>query len=256
MINKTIHYCWFGKNEKDKKSLDCIESWRRFCPNYEIMEWNEGNFDITSNIFVKEAYEKGKWAFVTDYVRLYVLYKYGGIYMDTDVELIKNIDCFLDNEAFSGFENNNLIPTGLMASKKGNEWIKHLLDYYEHRHFVNEDGTLNTSPNTGIITTITAEIYDVKMNNSYQQVQGVLTIYPSEYFCPKSHETGLINITNNTYCIHHFNASWLSAKEKEKMKKEQEYLKKYKNILWSDMTLIEKFKRAICHVYTFGISRH
>ena len=123
MIPKKIHYCWFGKGEKPKLVKDCIDSWKKNCHDYEIIEWNEDNFDININAYVKEAYECKKYAFVTDFVRLFVLKKYGGVYMDTDVEVIKSLDGFLKHHAFSSFENNDYIPTGIMASEKNNKWI-------------------------------------------------------------------------------------------------------------------------------------
>ena len=119
MIPKKIHYCWFGRGEKPELAKKCIKSWKIYCPNYEIIEWNEENFDINSNQYLKEAYENKKYAFVTDYVRLFVLYTQGGIYMDTDVEVIKPLDEYLHHEAVSGFENTTQIPTGLMACREG-----------------------------------------------------------------------------------------------------------------------------------------
>ena len=125
MIPKTIHYCWFGGNPLPKLAKKCIKSWKKYCPDFEIIEWNEANFDISSApLYVRQAYEAKKWAFVTDYVRLYALTSYGGIYMDTDVEVIKPLDFFLNHDAFSGFESEKSIPTGIMASKKGNIWVK------------------------------------------------------------------------------------------------------------------------------------
>ena len=117
-IPKVILYCWFGRGEKPELAKKCIESWKKYCPDYEFKEWNEDNFDIHSNKYVEQAYNARKFAFVTDYVRLYALYYEGGVYMDTDVEVLKPIDEFLKHKAFSSFENNNTIPTGLMASEK------------------------------------------------------------------------------------------------------------------------------------------
>jgi mannosyltransferase OCH1-like enzyme len=251
MIEKTIHYCWFGNGQLDEKSKKCIESWKIFCPEYKIVEWNESNFNIHMNPFVEEAYQKKKWAFITDYVRLYVLYNYGGIYMDTDVELLKNIDCFLNHKAFSGFENNMLIPTGIMASEKNNEWIKYLLSYYDNKHFINTDNSLNTQPNTGIITNMTLEKYNLVLNNEFQILNNEVAIYPHEYFCPKSHITNDINITENTYCIHHFNGSWISKQEKRKHQKIMKYTQKYANIPLESMSFWSKIKRTIEHIYSF-----
>ncbi len=255
MIEKVIHYCWFGKNPLDERSKKCIESWKKYCPDYTIIEWNESNFDINSNIFVKEAYESKKWAFVTDYVRLYVLYNYGGIYMDTDVELLQNLDSFLNNVAFSGFENNALIPTGIMASEKHGEWINYLMSYYNNRHFINSDGTLNTSPNTGIITNMTISKYKIEMDNTYQEIKNVLVLYPSEFFCPKNHLTGEIELTDNTVCIHHFNGSWITKKEKARHKKIYKYSCEYADLNWYDMNLYSKLIRLIKWINAFGLKQ-
>ena len=118
MIPKIIHYCWFGDKELPKLAKKCLASWKKYCPDYQIKCWNESNFDVNSNQYVKEAYENKKYAFVTDYVRLYALYNFGGVYMDTDVEVIKNIDDFLNCKGFSSFESTNLVPTGILASEK------------------------------------------------------------------------------------------------------------------------------------------
>lgn len=227
MIPKIIHYCWFGKNPLSDLAKKCIDSWKKYCPDYEIIEWNEENFDINSNVYVKEAYDSKKWAFVTDYVRLYALDKCGGIYMDTDVELLKGIDVFLENEAFSGFETSELMPTAIMGSVEGGEWIKYLLSYYDDKHFIKPDGTLDVTTNVTTITNMTVEKYGVKLDNAYQEVENVLTLYPKDYFCPKDYRTGLINLTDNTICIHHFNASWHSEEERKSHERYLDYVQKY-----------------------------
>ena len=219
LIPKVIHYCWFGKGELPKLAKECIESWKKFCPEYEIIEGNETNFDINSNMYVKQAYESKKYAFVSDYVRLYALYNNGGIYMDTDVEVLRNIDEFLENESFSGFETNNTVPTGIMGSCKEHPFYKYLLSYYEDRVFIKEDGSYDLKTN---VETITEYCKDkgLKLNNSLQTIDG-FTLYPSEYFCPKNYKTGKINLTENTFTIHHFSGSWVpkSKKIKNEIKK-------------------------------------
>ena len=180
MIPKKIHYCWFGRGEKPKLTEKCIESWKKYCPNYELIEWNEDNFDINSNQYVREAYENRKFAFVTDYVRLYVLNKFGGIYMDTDVEVIKPLDDFLKCKAFSSFENNNYIPTGIIAAEKGNKWIKTLLEDYDNLHFI-KNNELDLTPNTVRITNTTIKKFGLLPISSYQELDnGNVTIYPFE----------------------------------------------------------------------------
>ncbi|MEH7159016.1 glycosyltransferase family 32 protein [Neobacillus drentensis] len=208
-IPKIIHYCWFGKKPHNDLIIKCINSWKRYLPDYKIVEWNEDNFDINCNEYVKEAYIAKKYAFVSDYVRLYVLYNYGGIYMDTDVEVIRNLDVFLSHYAFSGFENDNYIPTAIMGSREKNTWIKKLLDYYDYKHFQKDDGSYDLTTNVVTITNITQKEFGVSLNSEFFEINELLTIYPKEYFCPKSYETGKILLTKNTYTIHHFNGSWL-----------------------------------------------
>lgn len=213
MIPKIIHYCWFGGNPLPEDAKACIESWKKYCPDYKIIEWNESNFDLGANSYVKEAFEAKKWAFITDYVRLYVLYTYGGIYMDTDVEVIKNIDVFLDNQGFSGFEDYDRVPTGIMAAEKGLLFMQEQLRCYENRHFiVNRKPDLKTN-----VETITE--YCLKeglvLNNTKQTIKG-FTFYPKEFFCPKNSQTLELSITENTYTIHHFSGSWMKQTSKWK----------------------------------------
>lgn len=190
----------------------CIQSWKKFCPDYEIKEWNEDNFDINSNQYVKEAYKAKKWAFVTDYVRLWALVNFGGVYMDTDVEVINSIDVFLNEKAFSGFEKENYIPTGIMACEKDFLLFKEFLDEYENRSFINEDGTYDLTTNVVTITNYCVK-YGLILNNTKQTIND-FTLYPKDYFCPKNYETGKITCTSNTYVIHHFSASWIPLKMK------------------------------------------
>lgn len=218
MIPKKIHYCWFGNGEKPELALKCIESWKTHCPDYELVEWNERNFDISAApLYVRQAYENRKWAFITDYVRLYAMVNYGGVYMDTDVEVIKNIDEFLDNRAFSGFEDGVNIPTGIMASEKDFPLFQKLLDYYNDVNFENEDGTLNTITNVTIITGICEKNGLIK-NNKFQIIDG-FALYPKDYFCPIDYDSGKLKKTKNTYTIHWFAGSWRSKEEQEQMEK-------------------------------------
>lgn len=229
-IPKKIHYCWFGRGEMPQSAREYIESWRKFCPDYEIKEWNEDNFDVNCNKYVKQAYEARKFAFVTDYVRLYAMYNEGGIYMDTDVEVLKPLDRFLEHKAFSGFENNNSVPTGLMASEKGGAWVKLLLDEYDDISFLKGDGSYDLTTNVVRITNQTVRHYGLVQESSYQDL-GDVTMYPYDYFCPKDWETGNIYITENSHTIHHFAGSWhgeKEIKEAERYKKKlQKYIDKY-----------------------------
>lgn len=225
-IPKIIHYCWFGKGEMPDKAKVCIASWKKFCPDYKIVEWNENNFDLNQNLYVKQAYDCRKFAFVTDYVRLYVLYQYGGVYMDTDVEVLKNIDNFLIHNAFSGFESNLFVPTGIMASSKGNLWIKDLLEEYDNLSFIKKNGEMDLTTNVIRITNISTEKYHLNKNGKYQDL-GEVTFYPSDYFCPKSWETGIINLTENSHTIHHFNGSWQTDKVKKENNKRIKFIQKF-----------------------------
>lgn len=206
MIPKVIHYCWFGKGDKPALAIKCIESWKKYLPEYEIIEWNEDNFDLDKFPYARQAYDAKKFAFVTDVVRLYAMYNHGGVYMDTDVEVLKPLDSILEYEAVSGFETTNLIPTGLMASEKNSKIIGELLRDYDNRKFRNNDGTYNLVTNV-IYITDTLKKYGLILNNKFQTVAG-FTFLPSDYLCPKSVRDGKIHLTNHTLAIHHFAGSW------------------------------------------------
>lgn len=206
MIPKKIHYCWFGHGEKSELAKKCIASWKKYLPEYEIKEWNESNFDLDKYPYVREAYDNRKFAFVTDVVRLYALYYEGGVYMDTDVEVLKPLDMLLQYDAVSGFESNALIPTGLMASKEGMPIFKELLSEYDGVHFVKPDGTFDMTTNVVRITK-TLNKYGFIPNNKLQTVCG-FTLLPKDFLCPKSTEDGKIRLTSNTLTIHHFAGSW------------------------------------------------
>src|SRR5574344_516178 len=152
MIPKIIHYCWFGEGTMPELSNKCIASWSRFCPGYKIKKWDESNFDVRSNRYVLEAWKSRKFAFVSDYVRLYALLNCGGIYMDTDVEVVRNIDPFLDNIAFSGFESETSVPTGIMGSERGGLWVKENLEYYKNKSFILDNGKMDLKTNVEVIT--------------------------------------------------------------------------------------------------------
>lgn len=216
MIPKTIHYCWFGRNPKPELAKKCIRSWKKHCPDYEIIEWNEDNFDISSSpLYVRQAYEAKKWAFVTDYVRLWALTELGGIYMDTDVEVKKPLDKFLHHQAFSGFEDETCIPTGIMACEKGFPLFQKLLDYYSTASFYNPDGTPNLTTNVATITNLCLERGFVP-NNTFQVVEG-FALYPKDVFCPVSYQTGKLKNTRNTATIHWFSGSWQTAEQKARI---------------------------------------
>lgn len=227
-IPKVIHYIWFGNNDLPEEAIECIESWKKFCPDYEIKRWDESNFDLSSNNYVKQAYEAKKWAFVSDYARLWILVNEGGIYMDTDVEVLKSLDPFLTNRAFSGFESDASVPTGIMACEKGFPLFQRLLDDYDARSFINSDGSYDLTTNVVVITK-TCKACGLKLDNTLQTVDG-FTLYPSDWFCPKSHESGVINLTDNSVTIHHFNGSWVDETEREILNQRRLFLENHPKI--------------------------
>lgn len=214
MIPKIIHYCWFGGNPKSESVKKYIESWRKYCPDYEIKEWNESNFNINENDYCREAYEAKKWAFVTDYVRLKALYEEGGFYMDTDVEVVKSLDPLRVYDAVSGYESPTHIPTGTMGACRDNEWIGMLLHDYDHRHFLRKDGTCDTITNVIVITDLTVKKYGLHLHGQKLVFGHNMVLLPFDYLCAKDLDTGEICKTSNTYTIHHFAASWLPEDER------------------------------------------
>ena len=207
MIPKIVHYCWFGRGKKPDLVEKCINSWYKLLPDYIIREWNEDNFDVNYILYSQEAYSKGKYAFVSDFARFKILFEEGGIYLDTDVELLKNIDDLLIHSAFTGFENDHLVAPGLiLASEKGNLLMRKMCEEYLNSRFINNDLTLNTD--TVVKRFTNTLIKSGLILNGKLQIIDNLIIFPSDYFAPKSFESGEINISSNTYSIHHYRGSW------------------------------------------------
>lgn len=205
MIPKVIHYCWFGGNALPVSAKRCITTWRKVCPDYKIVRWSEKNFDVHCNQYVEEAYKAGKWAFVADYARLWALYRYGGIYMDTDVELLKSLDPFLEDPGFCSFENPDQISTAVMGACKGNAFIRAQMEHY-HTHPFMVKGRPDTTTNVKIITAYCIS-QGLRRDNSLQRI-GDFVFYPSEYFSPKDFRTLELKLTPNSCAIHHFDTSW------------------------------------------------
>ena len=212
-IPKVIHYCWFGKGKMPPLAEKCIASWKKYCPDYQIVCHNEDNFDVSQNRYAKEAYDAKKWAFVSDYVRLKVLYENGGIYLDTDVEIVKPIDDLIKESGYMGFDDNGVISTGLgFACEKGNELVKILLADYDDISFVRPDGSYDITPCPDRNTETMVKLgLDLGIKN--QMFMGIHML-PEDYLCPMKYYTGKKIITKNTYSIHHFCASWTSAAAK------------------------------------------
>lgn len=219
-IPRKIHYCWFGGGEKPALVKRCIESWKKHCPDCEIIEWNPDNYDITKNAYMHQAYQAKRWGFATDYARLDIVYTHGGIYLDTDVELIKSIDELFETDGFIGFERGERAAEHMVNTGQGfgapphHPMINKLLAVYEHMEFLNRNGTQNlkTCPyyNTEVL-----KMEGLRCDNTLQSVGG-LTVYPSDFLCPIDWQTRKCTITENTFSIHHFDASWVSEKEKKK----------------------------------------
>lgn len=217
MIPKIIHYCWFGRNSKPKDVLRCIDSWKQYCPDYQIIEWNEDNFNINATCsFVEDAYKDAKWAFVSDYARLQIVYENGGIYLDTDVELLKSLDVLLDKGlGFMGFETIDWVASGLgFAAEKGDRIIYEMMKYYHTLDFNQVDPAKVACP---IINTEVLKRHGLNLNNRLQVV-GKLQILPNDFLCPENIFTGESKYTENTVSIHHYSASWMSNEEKHKMR--------------------------------------
>lgn len=215
MIPKVIHYCWFGGNPIPEEYKKYIETWKKYCPDYEIKRWDETNFDLNSCAFVKEAYDAKKWAFVSDYARLKIIYDEGGIYLDIDVELIKNLDRFLVNKCFLAEETSGYINTGLgFGAEKGNIIVEKLLKEYDG-HFKLDEYTYDLTP---CPKKNTKPFLQMKYRFSGKEIwkNEEVNVYPPEYFCPLDYETGRKMITENTVSIHHYSASWHN-KEQELM---------------------------------------
>ena len=217
MIPKKIHYCWFGGKPLPEEAKRCIKSWKTHCPGYEIIEWNEDNYSIQeSSSYVREAYSVKKWAFVSDYVRFDILYKYGGVYFDTDVELINPIDDILEKGPFMGCEKASgfSVAPGLgIAAETGNSIYKMVLDEYKNRHFIKEDGSFDQLTVVEFVTNLLKKKGLTDSKDVIQMVEGI-TIYPKEFFCPLDYRTGKMTITENTRSIHHYAATWHTTKEK------------------------------------------
>ncbi|MBP1990368.1 glycosyltransferase family 32 protein [Paenibacillus eucommiae] len=214
-IPRIIHYCWFGGKEKPDIVKKCISSWKENLPNYEIVEWNENSFDITCNTYVREAYESRKFAFVSDYVRVHALYHFGGIYLDTDVEVFKPFDDLLHHDSFWGFEQEDFIATSTIGAAKGNKLIQTFLDSYEEKRFIKADGTYDDLTNVAIITKI-LEGLGLQSNGEYQEIKGTGAFYPQTYFSPYDYINCRKFITEDTYAMHYFYKSWLPPKARLK----------------------------------------
>lgn len=204
MIPKKIHYCWFGGNPLPEKAKRCIASWRKFCPDYEIIEWNESNFDSNTNAYIKKCYDQKKYAFLTDYLRLLIIYEHGGLYFDTDVEVVRGFDELLENRAFFGFENDEYVNTGEgFGAEAGNQIVEQMIREYDQL-LDGEHGIIGCP----ILNTESLLRFGLVRNGQFQRLNGAV-VYPADYFNPYDSVTGKLKKTKHTYSIHWYSASWL-----------------------------------------------
>ena len=220
MMPKIIHYCWFGRKPLPELAIKCKQTWEEYFPNYKIKEWNEDNFDVFCTQYTKEAYEAKKYAFVSDYARFWILYRYGGLYFDTDVEVIRNMDDIVDKGPFMGCERDISDETTTLAVAPGlglgvNPGLglyKEILDMYETLSFYNPDGTYNQKTVVAYTTEILCK-HGLKAMRGTQECAGVW-IYPKDYFCPLDYVSKQLVITDNTRTIHHYSASWITRSQR------------------------------------------
>lgn len=211
MIPKVIHYCWFGGGELPETTKKCIASWKEYCPDYKIKRWDESNYDVNKNDYTRRAYKNKKWAFLTDYVRLDILSTEGGVYLDTDVKLIKSLNPLLERGAFMAFEQRGRVNTGIgFACEPNNPIVSENKRYYENNNFSNTNNDFVPEICVKITTKILINHGLRYENNSIQPLKDI-TVYPSTYFSPKKMGTNKVSINSDTYGIHLFASSWYSG---------------------------------------------
>lgn len=238
MIPKIIHYCWFGVNPMPETEANYVSNWRKILPDYEFMLWDEQNFDIYSTKFTKQTASVQKWAFVSDYVHAYAVYNYGGISLDTDVEVLKKFDDLLDNKCFAGFNCEHYVnPGSAFGGEKGCKIALETMKFYENYNSFNRKGILGLSSSPIILSEILLN-YGFQQNNTYQNLPEI-TIYPSDYFSCKSYDTGKIEISKNTYSVHHFSGSWLTKNTQKPVQERWAFHEKYGN----DEYLVNMYKQ-------------
>lgn len=217
MIPKIIHYCWFGRGEKPELARKCIASWKKFCPDFEIREWNEDNCDYLTMPFMAEAYAAKKYAFVSDVMRLIVLEQYGGVYFDTDVEVVRDISPLLNDEGFIGFENNRFVNSGqVMAAVPHQPIVQAMIDEYKKLHYMQPDSSAMPVGCPRLNSDV-LERFGLIRNGQEQIVAGI-HVYPDDYFNPMDSTTGKLTKTENTYSIHWYSMSWLPKRTQMKAK--------------------------------------
>ena len=213
MIPKIIHYCWFGRGEMPKLMKKCLKSWKKYCPDWEIVRWDEDSFDVNSTLWTKQAYETKKYAFVADYVRIKALAEQGGVYLDTDQELIKPLKPFLRHNCFVGFMDKTNISAGVIGAVAEHPMMQQMLKYYDGRPFLKEDGSIDIKPNTNWMTDVLLE-RGLQLDDSFQQI-GDVAVYPQTYFCPTSCISPENLKSRDTVALHHWAMTWRTEKAKK-----------------------------------------
>lgn len=250
MIPKVIHYCWFGGGPLNDLSQKCISSWSRLCPDYRLVRWDETNYDVTKNEYMRRAYEAKKWAFVSDYARLDIVYRHGGIYLDTDVELIKPLDQVLGEKAFMGIEYSLCVNTGLgIGGEPGVELFRLLRDDYESEAFIRPDGSLNMVP-CGVYQTKRLEELGYIREDRQQVVDGV-TLFPSRVLASRDWYYGTLKITKETIAVHHGAATWLNPEQQTLRNRQHDLVARYGRRLGGALA---NLYRGGCYLKRHGIS--
>lgn len=221
MIPKVIHLCWLSGDPYPAKISRCLSTWEKYLPDYEVMLWDSKRFDLESSIWVKQAFEKKKYAFAADYIRFYALYNYGGIYLDSDVEVLKSFDDLLDLPYFMGAEKAQTPEAAIIGAEKGCDWIKACLDYYKDRPFINDDGSLNIKTVPDIMISQIKQIKPIRvlslkdsLNIRQLNMEKEVLEFHDAFFSPKIFDSREVEITPYTYAIHHYQNSWFSPKAK------------------------------------------
>ena len=226
MIPKIIHFCWLSTDEYPKLIKKCIESWKVKLPDYEFILWDTNRFNVETTIWTQQAYKSKKYAFVSDYIRLLAVYKYGGIYLDTDVEVLKNFDDLLNLPYFIGSQYDSLIEAAVFGAKKNSDWVLDCINYYDNRRFIKQDGDFDMLVLPIIMQSqiernkkiIQLKFNEVKNISNLVENKNSFFLYPSEYFSPKNHQSGKIFRSKKTYTIHHYNNAWMSFLSIQRLK--------------------------------------
>lgn len=227
MIPKILHYCWFGGTELPPSVEKFVQQWKTMCPDYKIIEWNESNFDISSIKYVSEAYSKRKWAFVSDYARFVALYEYGGIYLDTDVEIVRSLDDLLSYGSFFGFGADNGLTVPFFGCEPQQECIRLIIEDYKHRNFVKPNGECDTTAIEKTVERVLCDQFSLELTGKMQVLRDNIAVFPKEYFFARDYMTGIVNKYPELYIIHYGDGTWLDEKQRMKLQMQHDAVRKY-----------------------------